>query len=462
MDSKNRQKVIIVGAGISGLVAAYYLDKKGFEVEVYEKETHAGGTMDTQPKDGFILDLGPNSGLETTPLIREICRDLGVEEEFVYANENANKRYILKNGELIPLPLNPKELISTKLFSNKAKLRLLLEPFIPPSTEGYSMSVAQFVTRRLGREILDYAIDPFVSGISAGDPWMLSVKSAFPKLYALEEKYGGLVKGLILGAKERKKRSEQSKSTAKMFSFKRGMHTIAAALEYRLKNKIHFGVEVEKVLKSDNGYKIMYLEDGVYVKQDCDILVLASPSYSVESLVSDIDAELQRHLREICYPPVIVMPLAYRAEAIKRHLDGFGFLIPNSEKKHFLGAIWSSSLFPNRAPDGSVLFTLFVGGARNTNIMAVEKEELTKIVVKEFNEIMGIEEMPQTIGAKLWKNAIPQYNIGHRAHEDYFVNIEKRFPGFYLTGNYRGGIALGDCFMNSHALSEKIHTEFQN
>ncbi|MBS3944331.1 MAG: protoporphyrinogen oxidase, partial [Melioribacter sp.] len=191
----DKKNIVIIGAGISGLTTAYWLDKNGYEITILESKNEAGGAMETIIENGFLIDSGPNSGLETTPLIRQLVDEIGLSGEMIYANESSNKRYILRNGELHPLPTSPAAFVTTKLFSSRAKLRVMAEPFIGKSDDGYYQSMAQFVKRRLGQEFLDYAIDPFVSGVFAGDPYKLSVKSAFPKLYRLEEVYGGLVKG---------------------------------------------------------------------------------------------------------------------------------------------------------------------------------------------------------------------------------------------------------------------------
>ncbi|PJA96689.1 MAG: protoporphyrinogen oxidase, partial [Ignavibacteriales bacterium CG_4_9_14_3_um_filter_34_10] len=243
------KKVIILGAGISGLTTAFWLKKNNFDFVILEKENHVGGSMQTIQKDGFQIDFGPNSGLETTPLIRQIVDEIGFNDQMVYASKSSNKRFILRNNELHVLPTSPSAFLKTKLFSTKAKLRLFAEPFIGKSDDGYYQSMSDFVRRRLGQEFLDYAIDPFVSGVFAGDPNKLSVKSAFPKLYRLEEVYGGLIKGMIKGAKERKQRAEQSKQNAKMFSFINGMQSFANAIADTMKENILLNANVHKIEK---------------------------------------------------------------------------------------------------------------------------------------------------------------------------------------------------------------------
>ena len=448
MDNR-KLKITILGAGISGLAAAYRLDKAAWDVTVLEAHSEPGGAMVSRKENGFLIDYGANSGLDTTPLIGELVAELGLTDQIVYADEIGNKRYILKNHRLHALPTSPLAFIKTDLFSLKAKLRLLAEPFIGRSEEGYYQSISQFVKRRLGQEFLDYAINPFVAGVFAGNPNDLSVKSAFPKLYRLEEIYGGLVKGLIKGAKERKRRSETSKQSAKMFSFRGGMQDFPKALAAKLGTKIQFNCKVNKVVKHQKAYQVICDLNDKTVEIDTDIVVSAIPAYSAAAVFAEMDPSLCRHLGSIYYPPVKVMYIGYRKEAIGRTLDGFGFLIPEKERKTFLGAIWSSTIFPGRSEDGLSAFTLFIGGARSPDLFENDEDSLREGVLKEFEEIMRIDVKPVFIKERMWAQAIPQYALGYIEHERYFEKFERHNPGIFLSGNYRGGISVGDCITNS-------------
>ena len=440
----------ILGAGISGLTSAFWLKKNNFDFVILEKENQVGGSMQTIRKDGFQIDFGPNSGLETTPFIRQIVDEIGFSDQMVYASDSSNKRFILRNNQLHELPTSPVAFISTKLFSTKAKLRLFAEPFIGKSADGYYQSMSEFVSRRLGQEFLDYAIDPFVSGVFAGDPSKLSVKSAFPKLYRLEEVYGGLIKGMIKGAKERKQRAEQSKQNAKMFSFINGMQSFANAIADTMKENILLNANVQKIEKYNEQWKIIYSLNNESKEIIVDKVVSTIPVYAAEKLFTPIDKEFQSHANEIYYPPVMVLYLGYKKAQVETPLDGFGFLIPSKEKKNFLGAIWSSSIFPNRCDDDKAAFTLFIGGARAPHLFEMEKQKLIEVVIKEFQDVMKINGEPILVEHKFWNKAIPQYNIGYIEHENYFDKFEKDNPGIILSGNYRGGISVGDCIKNSN------------
>jgi len=459
----NKKKITILGAGISGLATAYWLNKDGFDVQILEAKNKPGGSMETSYENGFLVDYGPNSGLETTPLIRQLVDEIGLSNEMIYASESSNKRYILRNDKLHALPTSPPALIKSNLFSLKGKIRLAGEPFIGKSNDGYYQSIAEFVRRRLGQEFLDYAIDPFVSGVFAGDPNKLSVKSAFPKLYRLEEVYGGLVKGMIKGARERKKRAEQSKQNAKMFSFINGMQTFPTAIAKMFEEKISYESRVQSVerrvanveFESDK-WKVTFEKSGKINELISDYVLSTIPVYEASKIFSCLEEEFAKHADDIYYPPVMVLYLGFKKEQIGQPLDGFGYLIPSKEKKIFLGAIWSSTIFPNRCDEDKAAFTLFVGGARSPHLFSIEKEELTNKVLKEFNEIMKISGDPIFMTSKIWAKAIPQYNIGYIEHENYFDRFENKNPGIFLSGNYRGGISVGDCVKNSELVYEKI------
>ena len=459
---KNAFRITVLGAGISGLTTAYWLDKEGYAVRILEFNDEPGGSMETIAEDKFLIDFGPNSGLETTPLISQLAEEVGLKDEMIYASEESDKRYILKHGELHALPTSPPAFVKTKLFSTTAKLRVMGEPFVGKSEDGYYQSIADFVTRRLGKEFLDYAIDPFVSGVFAGDPHKLSVKSAFPKLYRLEELYGGLVKGMIKGARERKKRAEKSKQNARMFSFSNGMQTFPKAIADKLENKVIYNSKVLEIRSLADAYEIIYFQDGQQKFIHSDVVLSTIPAHRAKNIFEKYDPTLYEHFESIYYPAVIVLYVGFNRKDIGRPLDGFGYLIPSKEKKTYLGAIWSSTIFPNRSDDETAAFTIFIGGAKAPRGFADDKEELIKDVINQFKETMKIFADPVTVKHRMWDKAIPQYNLGYIEHERYFEEFEKNNPGLFLSGNYRGGISVGDCVKNSELVADKIKTYINN
>lgn len=450
------KKIAVLGAGISGLTTAYLLSKKGYEISIFEKNDAVGGSIESVNENGFLFDRGPNSALETTPVIAQLIEELGLQEELIYANKEGNKRYILRNNELLALPMSPPAFLKTKLFSGKAKMRLMAEPFIGRSKDGYYQSVAEFVSRRLGKEFLDYAINPFVAGVYAGRPEDLSVKSAFPKLYALEENYGGLIIGTIRSIRERKKRAEKSKQSAKMLSFKDGMITLPKYIAEYFGGRILTSSKVTSVNKTSSGYSITYSQNAKEHIVECDAVLSTIPAYEAKNLFSKFDNTLDKHFNSIYYPPVLVYFLVYNKKDIQQALDGFGFLIPEKEEKSFLGALWSSAIFKHRTNDTQAAFTLFIGGSRNPNFVKEDRASLLSKVRTEFEELMKISGKPVFQSERYWEKAIPQYNLGYIEHERAFDQFEKQNPGLFLSGNYRGGISVGDCIKNAELVANKI------
>jgi oxygen-dependent protoporphyrinogen oxidase len=316
--------------------------------------------------------------------------------------------------------------------------------------------MSDFVKRRLGKEFLDYAIDPFVSGVFAGDPDKLSVKSAFPKLYRLEEVYGGLIKGMIKGSRERKNRSEKSKQSAKMFSFINGMQSFPKAIALKMNDKINYNCVVKSVEKNNNGYKIIFDKNNSLQELESKYVVSTLPAYNASNIFRELDQNIVKQMDNIYYPPVMVLFIGFRKESIGIPLNGFGYLIPSKEKKSYLGAIWSSTIFPNRCDDSKAAFTLYVGGSRMPNLFELNKAELINKVVNEFKETMKIKDEPIFITDRMWLKAIPQYNVGYIEQENYFNKFEKEHPGIFLSGNYRGGISVGDCIKNSEITVSRL------
>jgi oxygen-dependent protoporphyrinogen oxidase len=463
MIDNNGKRVVIIGAGISGLTTAYWLNQKGVEITVIEKDSEAGGTMKTINENGWLVESGPNSALETTPLFNQLFTDLGILDERIYANEASNKRYILRDNILHPLPMSLPALLKSRLWSWKGKIRLLKEPFIGRANK--EESIAEFVERRLGKEFLDYAINPFVAGVYAGNPEGLSVRSAFPKLYALEEKYGGLIKGMIKGRKERKHRAEKAKDTAKMFSFKDGMQTLPKALAKVLGEKIRLNADVINTIPTNVGdrriFVTTYIQNDEKKSIESDAVIFSVPSYTASKIIQSLDTEFSTALGSIYYPPVAEIVLGYRKEQIIRVLDGFGYLIPAKEKRKILGTIWSSTLYPNRTPDGCESFTTFIGGSRNPELMKNDDDALLQITNSEVKSIVGINGEPVYKKLIRWDKAIPQYKLGYSKVLETMEKFELNFPGAFICSNFRGGIAVGDCVMSAGRNAKNILEYFE-
>lgn len=445
-------KIAVVGAGISGLATAHFLKRGGADVTVFEKNSMPGGTIGTRVVDGYLVETGPNSTSETNFVIDELLSDLSITGEKVYADEASKYRFILRNGKLHALPSGPGSFIATKLWTAGGKFRLLAEPFI--GRAAYEESIADFVTRRLGAEFLDYAINPFVAGVYAGNPSDLSVRAAFPKLYALEEKYGGLLKGTIKGARERRKRGTKAKVSAKLFAFRSGMGILPTMIARELGDSVRYGAAVESVKKDPAGFVVSFSLNGKLDNEPYDSIVLSTPAFAAATIVKSWLPELSSELAKIKYPPVAVAVLGYRREQVKIDLKGFGFLVPEIESRKILGTIWSSSIFPNRAPEGFVEFTSFLGGSRQPKLVALPNEEIAGITHEENAALMKIEGPPAFRAVSKWDRAIPQYNIGHLSIIDAVRHVESLHKGFYICSNYKDGISVADCIANGKKTAE--------
>ncbi|MBE0645003.1 MAG: protoporphyrinogen oxidase [Bacteroidetes bacterium] len=455
----DRYDTIILGAGISGLTCAYLLQKRGQRVLLLEKAPRFGGAIRSAREGEWLIEAGPNSTLETNPMLTELIRDAGVEEQKLYASDASKNRYILRDGALTPLPMTPPAFFKTKLFSLSAKLGLFKEPFIAPSKPDAQESVAEFVKRRLGQEFLDYAINPFVAGVYAGDPELLSVRAAFPKLFELEQKYGGLIKGQIKGAKERKKSKEESKQSARMFSFLDGMQTLTDALANAITEKRHSAdiLSVTELAGDDaSRFTVRYAHDGAEMDVTADAVIIAAPAAAAGALSKDIAPEITAVLEEIPYPPVAEVITGFTPTPGMNPMEGFGFLIPKVEKRRILGTIFSSTIFRKRAPEGRVHLTTFIGGMRQPEEALRSDEEIAQTALSEQHALLGTPMKPDFIHVTSWKHAIPQYVHGHLERMRAIDEVEAAHPGLYYCANYRGGISVGDCVKSAHGVVDQI------
>jgi protoporphyrinogen/coproporphyrinogen III oxidase len=451
--------VIVVGGGISGLAAALGVRQRGASVEVLEAARRAGGTIGTIHRDGALVEMGPNSALDNTPLIDALLDATGIRGERVDASAVAATRFVVRDAKLVPLPSSPSSLIATPAFSAGAKLRLLREPFIGRAPADVEESVAAFVRRRLGAEFLDYAVDPFVSGVYAGDPERLSLPAAFPRLHALEQKYGSLIRGQIQGARERRQAAEKAKNIAGSFSFRSGMQTLTDALA-RAVDRVAVGVRAHGIEREADGvWRVDGVRDGETVVRRARAVILAVPAYEAATLVRKLAPAATEGLAAIDYAAVASIATAYRRGDVAHALAGFGFLVPAKERRGILGSLFSSSMFEGRAPAGSVLMTTFVGGRRNPELFAMSDGELGNLVDEELRALVGARAAPLWHSVVRWTHAIPQYDLGHRDRLRPVDHAERALPGLFFCANYRGGVAVGDCIRSAHATADGM-TEF--
>jgi len=456
VDTATSKKAIVIGAGLSGLTTAYRLHKQGVDVTVLEKESRTGGAIGSGRKDGFLWESGPNNGLDTSPLINELLDDLGIRQERLGANKIADRRFIVRDGKLIPLPMSPSSFLTTPLFSRKTKLGLLREPFIKPSSPEMEESVAGFVRRRLGEEFLHFAIDPFVSGIYAGDPEILSVQAAFPKLFALEQRYHSLIRGTVMGARERKRNAEKAKNEAKSFSFKEGMQTLTDALTKNLPD-VQTGIEIDSIHRDDSGvWHVNGKRDGEAQSWQASTLVLSAPADAVSSLLAPFAEDAAAALKAIPYAPVATLVSVWKREDIAHQLDGFGFLVPRLEGLEILGTLFSSSMFDYRTDSDHAVLTTFIGGMRCPGLPYKGDEALLGIMQTDLSKLIRVQQPPLWTKINRHPRAIPQYTFGHLKRIERVEAVKNAFPGIFFSANWKGGIALGDCIKNGHAVADEV------
>jgi oxygen-dependent protoporphyrinogen oxidase len=445
--------VAIIGAGITGLTAAFKLQQEGIPVTVYEAGDHAGGVIQSTRRHGYLAESGPNTILETAPEIAALVHDLGLEGRRMYSSPSAEKRYLVRNRKLVPLPGSPLAFLNTSLFSAGAKLRLLKEPFIAPAPEGAEESLAEFVRRRLGQEFLDYAINPFVAGVYAGDPHHLSVKHAFPKLYDLEQRYGSLIKGQVLGARERKRRAEVSKAHAKKFSFDEGLQVLPQTIRDQLGHDVLFNSPVTGIRQDASGWIVATPDKTSHHSS----VIYTGPAYRLPQIELRTQRDIScKPLSQVYYPPVGTLVLGFRREDVRHALDGFGMLIPEREPFNILGVLFSSTMFPNRAPEGHVLLTVYLGGTRGPHIGTADFETQLNLAITDLRQLLGVSGQPTFVHHAVFHHAIPQYDVGYGRFKALMDQIETNAPGLFLAGNYRDGISLADSIVSGHKVSDRI------
>jgi oxygen-dependent protoporphyrinogen oxidase len=329
---------------------------------------------------------------------------------------------------------------------------------VVPKWNGGDETLAHFAQRRLGREAYEKLIDPMASGIFAGDPENMSLKSCFPKVFNLEQTYGSLIRGMIKLQKEAKKTGKKvgAGPGGVLTSFHDGMETMIKALTDFLGTRMKTGSPAVLIEKNSNGY-IVHLEDGTSL--EASTVVCATPAFNAAELVQEIDKELASILREIFYPSISVVCLGYRKEKIKRSLDGFGFLIPFREGRKILGTLWDSSIFPNRAPEGHVLLRTMLGGARRSALAEENEEKLIDLVLNEMKDIMEIGDQPDFAKVYTHRKGIPQYPPGHENRLQLIDEKVNKIKGLYITGNAYRGIGVNDCIENSYKLAERVVKE---
>jgi len=449
-------KVVVVGAGISGLAVAHAIRRAdpSVELEVLESENRAGGKIWTEEtEEGYLCERGVPGFLDNKPKTLEVSSELGLD--LVRSYDASRKRFIYSDGKLKALPETPPAFFKSDLLSLAGRLRIVLEMFKSRGTSE-DESLAEFATRRLGREAFLKLIDPMATGIYAGDATRLSLKSCFPRIHEIEQTYGSLIRGLLKLQKEARKKGAKDRPSAgpggKLTSYPGGMEALPAAIARDLGSCLRTGCAVDRIEQRNGRYFLMSGGETI----EADRVVLAAPADAQAGMLEEILPDVAMLLRRIPYPPVAVCCFGYRKENVPGELDGFGFLVPSQEERKVLGVLWESSIFPGRSPEGSVLLRSIVGGARNESMPFLDDEKLIETVKGELKNIMGIRPDPDFVRIYRWERAIPQYLVGHSAALDEIQKRMMAFPGIFLAGNAYRGVSLNDCVANGYVVAAQI------
>ncbi|XP_057437477.1 protoporphyrinogen oxidase 2, chloroplastic/mitochondrial [Lotus japonicus] len=480
------KRVAVVGAGVSGLAAAYKLKSHGLDVTVFEADGRAGGRLKSVSQDGLVWDEGANTMIENGMEVTGLIDALGLQEKQQFPISQ-HKRYIVKNGTPLLVPTNPVALLQSKLLSAQSKIRIIFEPLMWKRSDSSKVcdedsqeSVGRFFERHFGKEVVEYLIDPFVGGTSAADPESLSVRHSFPELWNLEKRFGSIIAGALqsnLFAKrnktgETKVAQRKNKPKRGSFSFQGGMQTLTDTLCKELgKDDLKLNAKV---------LTLAYSHDGSSSSQNwsitstsnqntpvVDAIIMTAPLCNVKDIkISKRGTPFPLNfLPEVTYLPLSVIISTFKKENVKRPLDGFGVLVPSKEQQNgfkTMGTLFSSIMFPDRAPSDLYLYTTFVGGSRNMELAQASTDELKKIVTSDLRKLLGAEGEPSFVNHFYWSKGFPLYGRNYGSVLEAIDKMEKDLPGFFYAGNHRGGLSVGKAIASGCKAADLVISYLNN
>lgn len=447
------KSIAILGAGATGLAAAHRLARLGHRIRLFEASDRIGGAIRTEQTDGWLVEGGPNSLLGGDPALDALLDELGLAAARVPAAPAAKKRYLVRDGRPIAAPLSPPAFLRSPLISPPGKLRVLADLFARPRVRTTDLSLAAFAGSHFGSEFVAYVVDPFVSGVYAGDAAKLSARHAFPKLWDLEQRHGSLLRGQIAAMKARRARGEPAPG---IFSFAGGVQTLTDALAARLpEGALARHARIDALIPGTPWNVIWH--DGVRTRTETfDAVILALPAPALAQLrIGSLGERPLAALETVEHPPVSSLFLGFRREQVAHPLDGFGLLVPAIERRALLGVLFSSSLFPGRAPEGHVALTVMIGGLRAPTLARLPVDELLAAVRPDLQALLGVRGDPVFRRHRFWPRAIPQYQLGYERFLGAMAACERAHPGLLIGGQARDGISVPACLAAGEALARR-------
>ena len=455
METKNID-IAIIGAGLTGLTTAFWLTRAGKQIQIIERQDRAGGQIRTFQENGFVYESGPNTGVVSYPEVAELFAALSPDCTLETAREESKKRWIWKGNKFHALPSGLVSAVTTPLFTLYDKFRILGEPFRAKGTNP-DESVAELAARRLGKSFVDYAVDPFLSGVYAGNPHTLVTRHALPKLYNLEQDYGSFIKGSI--AKAKLPKSERDKlATKKVFSAVGGLERLAEALVKAIgKERITLSANDVKIQPQGNQWLITYRTPEGEQSLLANKVVTTCGAYALPDLLPFIPKEDIGQISNLHYAPIIQASVGFH-NTRGLQFGAFGGLVPSKEKKDVLGILFPSACFVGRSPEEGALFSFFIGGVRHADMLDWTDEQLKDMILKNIHSMLKFpaDAQPDLIKIHRHQKAIPQYEKSSEARFKMIDALQARYPGLILAGNIKGGIGMADRIRQATGIANEL------